>query len=189
MADIKIYSPAMLKTYEQCKKKFFLRYVRNIMMPQSSIMFDKGKNIHAIAGYFLSGVDVKIFEEALNEEEKVLWQRLKNNSFFQKEPFKAEFPLNFKIDEYWFGGRIDGIVRSEQEYFILDYKTGAAPKDLKYDYQTMVYSVALDKYLKEYDSLSFVYIELKTNENKVVNVSKELLNELVVMLSAVLSAS
>ena len=79
----------------------------------------------------------------------------------------------------------DAVVKSKNDYFILDYKTGSAPKDSKYDYQTMVYSVALDKYLKEYDSLNFVYIELKTNENVVVKVTDELIKEYKSKLQAV----
>lgn len=177
MTNQKILSPAMLKTYEQCKKKYFLRYVRNIMMPQSSIMFEKGKNIHALAGYYLTNVEISAFESALNDDEKCLWEKLKTNPYFLKTPFKSEFPLNFRLGEYWFGGRIDGVVKSGENYFILDYKTGAAPKDAKYDYQTMVYAVAMDKYLETYESLSFVYIELKTNENIVISITKDLIEE------------
>lgn len=177
MTNQKILSPAMLKTYEQCRKKFFLRYIRNIMMPQPSTMFEKGKNIHALANYFLSGLDIKKFELALDDDEKILWDKLKNNNYFNKEVFRTEFTLNFKLNEHWFGGRVDAIVKSNNDYFILDYKTGSAPKEPKYDYQTMVYSVALDKYLREYNSLNFVYIELKTNENVIVEITDELIKE------------
>ena len=51
MTNQKILSPAMLKTYNQCKKKYFLQYIRNVYMPQTATPFEKGKNIHAIAGY------------------------------------------------------------------------------------------------------------------------------------------
>jgi len=50
MTNQKILSPAMLKTYNQCKKKYFLQYIRNVYMPQTATPFEKGKNIHAIAG-------------------------------------------------------------------------------------------------------------------------------------------
>lgn len=172
-----IFSPAMLKTYEQCRKKYFLHYVRNIYMPQSATLFEAGKNIHAIAGYHLSGVDITKFEKALTPQENILWEKLKNNEYFNKTPFKTEFQLNFKLESLWFGGRIDAIVKDDNKYFILDYKTGSAPKDPKYDYQTMVYLLALDKYLEQYDSLSFVYISLKNEENIVIQSSKELLSE------------
>lgn len=172
-----IYSPAMLKTYEQCRKKFFLHYIRNIFMPQSAVLFETGKNIHALAGYYLSGVDITKFEKSLTPAEIELWQKLKSNEYLNKTPFKTEFQLSFKLGDFWFGGRIDAIVRDDNKYFILDYKTGSAPKNPKYDYQTMVYLLAVDKFLEQYDSLSFIYISLKDEENIVINSTKELLQE------------
>ncbi len=177
MNNPKILSPAMLKTYKQCRKKFFLRYVRNIIMPQSSIPFEKGKNIHAIAGYFLSGLDISEFEKALSDSEAALWSKLKSNEYFKLTPLKTEFTLNVKIGKYWFGGRLDAIVKNENEYFILDYKTGSAPENAKYDYQTMVYLSALSKYLKQTDNLNFVYIDLKNNENILIKANTALLQE------------
>lgn len=172
-----IYSPAMLKTYEQCRKKFFLHYIRNIFMPQSAVLFETGKNIHALAGYYLSGVDIAKFENSLTPSETELWQKLKANEYINKTPFKTEFQLSFKLEDFWFGGRIDAIVRDENNYYILDYKTGSAPKNPKYDYQTMVYLLAVDKFLEKYDNLSFIYISLKNDENIVINSTKELLQE------------
>ena len=148
-----IISPAMLKTYEQCKKKFFLQYVRNIYMPKSETNFETGKNIHAIARYYLSGLDIKKFENSLSESELKLWKDLQNNEFFCKTPVKTEFQLNFKLKNLWFGGRIDAIVKEKNNYYILDYKTGNAPKDAKYDYQTMIYLLATSKYL---DAVKFI---------------------------------
>ena len=48
-------------------------------MPQSATLFEAGKNIHAIAGYHLSGVDITKFEKALTPQENILWEKLKNN--------------------------------------------------------------------------------------------------------------
>ncbi len=177
MTNQKILSPAMLKTYNQCKKKYFLQYIRNVYMPQTATPFEKGKNIHAIAGYFLSGIDVTKFENALSNDEKIIWEKLKTNPYFKNSPFKAEFSLSFRINKFWFGGRIDAIVKSNNDYFILDYKTGSAPKDAKYNYQTMVYLIAASRFLKDFDSLSFIYIDLKNDENVVIKATPELLSE------------
>ena len=173
----KILSPAMLKTYKQCKKKYFLRYVRNIMMPQSTTPFERGKNIHAIAGYYLSGIDISRFEPSLSESEQALWNKLKSNEYFKLTPVKTEFTLNVQLDGYWFGGRLDAVVKNSNEYFILDYKTGSAPEDAKYDYQTMVYLSALSKYLQTTEGISFVYIDLKNNQNILIKSDKNLLQE------------
>ena len=64
------FSPNMLKTYEQCPKKFYFRYVENVNVPLSSTPFEKGKKIHALANYFLQGVNISRIETALTQEEK-----------------------------------------------------------------------------------------------------------------------
>ena len=63
-------------------------------------------------------------------KKKNLWNLLLDNSFYQKEYFKSEFTISCKIEDYWIGGRIDAIVRDDNKYYILDYKTGSIPKIL-----------------------------------------------------------
>ena len=48
-----IFSPNMLKTFQQCPKKFYFRYVEKISMPMDDTIFEFGKNIHALASYYL----------------------------------------------------------------------------------------------------------------------------------------
>ena len=79
------FSPNMLKTYEQCPKKFYFRYVENVNVPLSSTPFEKGKKIHALANYFLQGVNISRIETALTQEEKDVWNLLLGNQFFQKD--------------------------------------------------------------------------------------------------------
>ena len=55
-----IISPAMMKVFEECQQKYFFTYVEKISLPQNKYLFQKGKNIHAIANYFLKGY-VKLF--------------------------------------------------------------------------------------------------------------------------------
>lgn len=171
------FSPNILKTYETCLKKFYYQHIEKISMPSSASAFEKGKKIHALANYFLRGVNISRIETALNDEEKILWNLLLDNSFYQKEYFKSEFTLSCKIEDYWIGGRIDAIVRDDNKYYILDYKTGSIPKNPEYDYQTMVYLLCLDLYLKNYDSLAFVYIDLKNKQNHVIEFNETLKQE------------
>ncbi len=174
------FSPNMLKTYQTCPKKYYFRYVENISVPQSAIPFEKGKKIHALANYKLQGIKIDRLETALNSDEKQVWDLLQQNSYYSKECFKSEFALSCRIvneennEIYWVGGRIDAIVHDFDKYYILDYKTGSAPKNAKYDFQTMIYLLCLDKYLKNYDSLAFVYIDLKNNRNELIKFSNEL---------------
>lgn len=78
-----------------------------------------------------------------------------------------------KVEKYWVGGRLDAIVYDKNNYYILDYKTGSIPENPEYDFQTMIYLLCLDKYLKEYNSLSFVYIDLKNNRNHIIEFSAD----------------
>ena len=172
------YSPNMLKTYQTCPKKFYYRYIEGVNVPVSATPFEKGKKIHALANYFLQGVNISRIETALTPEEREVWQILLANPFFQKDYFKSEYQLSCKIGEYWVGGRIDAVVTTGDEYFILDYKTGSIPKNPEYDYQTMVYLLALDRFLKgKYSSLSFVYINLKEKKNHVIQFTQQLKSE------------
>ncbi len=177
MNNPKILSPAMLKTYQSCKKKYFLHYVRNIIMPQSATIFERGKNIHALAGYYLNGINIEKFEKALEKKEQDIWIALKNNEYFNFTPIKTEFTLNFKLEDFWFGGRLDAIVKNQDEYYILDYKTGNPPENPEYDYQTMVYITALSKYLKNDSNINFVYIDLKHKKNILIKATPEIIKE------------
>lgn len=168
-----VFSPAMLKSFEQCPRKYFFRYVKNISVPQSESFFQKGKNIHALANYYLKGENIEKFERALNEEEKSVWNKLKSVEYFNKEIIASEYKLNFKLNNLWFGGRLDALVKQDNSYIILDYKTGVLPKNPQYDYQTMIYILAVSKYFLT-DDVKFVYIDLKNGNDVVVELTSDL---------------
>ena len=162
------YSPNMLKTYQTCPRKFYFQYVEKINVPRSNKPFEKGKKIHALANYLMQGINIDRLETDLTAQEKIIWQKLKENTYYQKSCFKSEFSLMCKIDKYWVGGRLDAIVYDQNDYYILDYKTGSMTYNPEYDYQTMVYLICLDRYLKDYKSLQFVYIDLKNNKDNII---------------------
>lgn len=179
------FSPNMLKTYELCPKKFYFQYIDKITPPKSSLPFEKGKKIHALANYFLQGVNISRIETALSEEERRIWNLLLDNPFYRKDCLKSEFPLYCKLsssistskNSFWVGGRLDAVVHDYEKYYILDYKTGSIPKNPEFDYQTMTYLLCLDKFLKNYDSLAFVYINLKDKQNYVIEFNEKLKSE------------
>lgn len=169
-----IISPAMLKIFEECPKKYKFMYVDKISLPQNKYFFEKGKKIHAIASYYIKGFDVSKLENALNETERKIWNYLKSTEYFKYEFLKSEYQLNMKIAECWIGGRLDALVKDENNYYILDYKTGEIPKNPELDYQTMIYLLCADKKIKNYDSLSFVYLDLKNNSEYKIQFTDEL---------------
>lgn len=169
-----IISPAMLKIFEECPQKYKFMYVDKISLPQNKYFFEKGKKIHAIASYYIKGFDVSKLENALNETERKIWNYLKSTEYFKYEFLKSEYQLNMKIAECWIGGRLDALVKDENNYYILDYKTGEIPKNPEFDYQTMIYLLCADKKIKNYDSLSFVYLDLKNNSEYKIQFTDEL---------------
>lgn len=168
------FSPNMLKTFEACPVKYKLKFNEKITVPQNPALFEKGKKIHALANYYHRGADISKLETALTQEEKIVWERLKNNEYFSKKCLHSEYPITAKLGDIWIFGRLDAIVQDGKDYFILDYKTGAIPQNPEKDYQTMIYLLCADKIIKDKNSLSFVYIDLKNNENKVIEFNEQI---------------
>lgn len=165
-------SPNMLKTFQKCKTKYYFMYVKNFAIPIRSSIFEKGKKIHALANYYLKGSDITELVKQLNEEEKIIWEKLYNNEYFQKSYVNSEYNLLCKIGDFWIGGRLDAVVKDEKNVYILDYKTGSIPQNPEFDYQTMVYLLCLNELLKSENSnknLHFVYIDLKNDQNYIID--------------------
>lgn len=179
MSNINNFSPNMLKTFEECPKKFFFKYIQKLSLPQKSSLFEKGKKIHALASYYLSGENIEKLENALNEEEKNIWQKLKSNKYFKLNVINTEYNLSCKIDKYWVGGRLDALIKdiNNGNYHILDYKTGNIPSNAEQDFQTIIYLLCANKLLKSkgsYISLSFIYLGLRENKEVEVKLNDEL---------------
>ena len=170
------FSPYMLKTFKECPKKFEYKYIKKIIMPQKASNFERGKKIHALANYYLQGIDITKLETSLLPEEAAIWQKLKNNEFFNKQYVKSEYTLSAKIKNYWIGGRLDALMQDENCYYILDYKTEAIPPNPEFGFQTMIYLYCASKILNT-TCIKFVYIDLKNNENKIIEFSKDRMTE------------
>lgn len=179
------YSPNMLKTFKSCPLKYKFKYIDRISLPQKASFFEKGKKVHALANYYLKGDDISKFELTLNENEKIAWNNLKSNEFFSYKYVNSEYNLSCKIGDFWIGGRLDAIVKenfneiknqdNQEIYYILDYKTGSIPKNPEYDYQTMVYLLCLSSapFITPEDKIKFVYIDLKNNQNCIIDFTQE----------------
>lgn len=169
---MQIYSPNMLKTFAECEKKYELKYMKKINVPQPAGIFEKGKKIHALAHYYLRGDNIEKFLPTLTEEEQILWSKLLNNPYFQKKYINSEYNLTARIEDFWIGGRLDAFMKTDNNYFILDYKTGAVPPNPETDFQTMIYLICADKILSKgwgnNFNLNFVYINLKENKNHLI---------------------
>lgn len=171
-----IFSPNMLKTYERCPKRYYFRYVKGLSMPVDEDAFLLGKNIHALAAYYLKGENIDNMLKSLNSQEAEIWNYLINLKYFKYEVINAEYTLSVKIGNTFFGGRLDALVKNDGHYYILDYKTGSAPKNAASDFQTMIYLLGVNKFFKTSD-VSFVYIDLKNKSDVRVDFSEDLISE------------
>lgn len=108
------YSPNMLKTFDECQQKFFLKYIQKLSVPQPSYLFEKGKKIHALANYYLRGENVEKLEKVLNVDEKIAWEALKSNKYFKLKVLNTEYNLSCKVGKYWVGGRLDAFMVDSQ---------------------------------------------------------------------------
>lgn len=169
-------SPNMLKTFNECPRKFDFRYLQDIQMPVNDEIFEFGKNIHALASYYLKGENIDKMEKSLSEKELDVWNYLKASKYFTYDVIDTEYNLAVKIGKYFFGGRLDALVKNGDKYYILDYKTGSAPKGAKYDYQTMVYTLCVKEFFRTND-VTFVYLDLKHREEVVLPFTEELEEE------------
>ena len=91
------FSPNMIKTYQSCPKKYYFQYVENINVPKSSLPFEKGKKIHALANYHLQKIKIDRIETALTPQEREIWELLKANPFYNMDYLKSEFTLNISL--------------------------------------------------------------------------------------------
>ena len=167
------FSPNMLKTFETCPKKYYFKYIEKISVPQKNNLFEKGKKVHALANYYLRGDDISKMEKALNSEELKLWEILKQNEFFNKKYIASEYNISSRIENFWIGGRLDALMQDEQNYYILDYKTGTIPQNPETDFQTIIYLTSTDKMLSNKKNLYFVYIDLKNNQNQIIEFTQQ----------------
>ena len=181
-----IYSPNMLKTYELCPRKFYFKYIKNISMPINDEIFELGKNIHALASYYLRKENIYKIENSLTEKEKNMWTYLKEIEYFSYETINTEYSLSFKFNDIYLGGRLDALVKKDDMYYILDYKTGSAPQNAKFDYQTIVYLLATAEFFKT-TNVVFVYIDLKNKTEVKIELTDELINDYKIKLNNILS--
>jgi ATP-dependent exoDNAse (exonuclease V) beta subunit len=145
-------------------------------MPVNDEIFELGKNIHALASYYLRKENIHKMENSLSEQEKNIWEYLKGLNYFGYKTINTEYSLMVKVGEYFFGGRLDALVENEGKFYILDYKTGSIPKNPKFDYQTMIYLLAVSAFFKT-NNVSFVYLDLKNKTEVVIELTSGLLEE------------
>ena len=113
---------------------------------------------------------------AIIEDELDIHNKIKShlNEYFNKSYVNSEYNLSCKAGNFWIGGRLDAIVRDENNIYILDYKTGDVKDDMTYDFQTMIYLLVCDEMYSQKNSISFIYLDLKQQREVKIILTKEL---------------
>jgi RecB family exonuclease len=75
------------------------------------------------------------------------------------------------------------LVKNDKNYYILDYKTGSAPKNSTFDFQTIIYLLSVKEFFKT-ENATFVYIDLRNKSEVQIQLTEELVDKYVKRLTS-----
>ena len=181
------WSAHKLKTFLECRRKFYYRYIKKIEQAsddeinEGRILHDviskvitpqaKFSSIEELQKALMMQIDLYSKEHAELLYKKPLWSRVLDG-FVQKqidhfrngyEVAGCEFTLNGEIAGLKFTGRVDRMDSKDGFSLLIDYKSGSIAKanskdsDKLNDFQMSVYSKLLDK---PANSIDFMFIEI-----------------------------
>lgn len=140
-----------LQTYDECPQKYKLCYIDNIKILENPIFAEKaekGNNLHNLINFHLKGQDIRKLITTLTPAEKSLWINFKESEIKNYNIKESEYTFNVKIDEHWLTGRIDALFQHNENYIILDWKTGENFKHNQVKFQTAFYLLCFYEILK-----------------------------------------
>ena len=189
------WSASRLKTWLECKRKYYYRYIRKIRAKEEDEL-NEGAFLHMLLEHLykdrecygteeeLSGELHRLMERLLPQQDaksryrKLLW-REKLKGFVRKEieHFNAswrvvgrEVEVSGKIGGLKFKGRIDRIDQNATDTLVLDYKSGHVgkePKKLNPEKITdFQMSIYRDLLRKRYRNISLAFVKILENGEK-----------------------
>ena len=152
--DKMVFNHDKFNTWKTCKRRFYYKYIKELIMPEPETVYELGKEVHALAYYHLKGFDISRFINNLDNETLKHWESLTKHPVLKNKLIEAEWGFNSRIGDtkYWFIGRIDAIFYNEnlKKYIIADWKTGQnIPRDPENSFQAMTYLYSLNKAHKD----------------------------------------
>lgn len=153
------FSQASLQDFQDCKRRFFLRYVEKLGWPAleaepvllNEKWMQQGAEFHRLAHQFFIGVSPKLLSQmVLGENLKVWWENfLVNLPVVSSKQLFPERVLATHLAGYGLLAKFDLIVlREKGNFLIYDWKTSQNPASrpwLKQRLQTKVYPYVLAK--------------------------------------------
>jgi hypothetical protein len=173
------YSRDQLEVWQECRRKYYLKYKKNLRLPDKQSNFELGKNLHSLVNYYLKSHDVSVFEKNMDAETANHWIAVKNHPIIKTKLICTEWSFNAKIGDskYWLNGRIDAVFYDEKKskYTITDWKTGQHIQDeTEESFQTKTYLYSFFRVQQDLkislaqEQLEFLYI--KTPECKEIKI-------------------
>ena len=175
-------------SYEEFKRKYILK-LDFLEKNEEAII---GNKFHFLISCLLKGQNFEKMEKSLNEEEFKIWNDVKNSEIinfatlcFEKyieQPFLIKENLNG--NNFYLTGRFDAVVKNNDKYTILDWKTKNLPKNPEFDLQTIVYFEAASKLFKTENLEMFYYslvdktsvcIQYKNNLDKIKQIVSKII--------------
>lgn len=174
------FSVNSLKILNNSIGDFEKKYINKTEFISKTAEAKLGERFHGLICYYLKNFNIEKYENALSEEEKIIWTKVKNSSIVQaakeaqkkyvEQPFYVKEQLSDK--EFYLTGRFDAVIKNGEDYIILDWKTKNLPKNPEFDIQTMVYTFCASKLFKT-KKIKMVYYSLEMGLNIEVDYREE----------------
>ncbi len=186
---LETYNNSMFEAWLNCEKKFFLKYIKAIKIPQDDSLFELGKKVHAMINYKLQGFDMGLMEKACDETTLSHYNSILTHDLLKQKVLRTEwgFLCNIADTQNLLAGRIDAIFFDEKKniYTIADWKTGMSiPKNAIESPQALIYMYSLYKSQKDLnlvikpEQIRFLFIQTPNLNESEVWFSEELKNKI-----------
>ncbi len=183
------WSASRLKTYLECKRKFYYRYIQRIQakeddeLNEGSLLHTVLERIHEEKDHYSSSNALELaihkqldallpFDDAKTAYRKLLWkEKLKGYIETQIAHFGAEWRVIHREKEFSanigglnFKGRIDRIDQNATDTLVLDYKSGNVEKEPKKLNSEKITDFQMSIYLQllagKYQNVSLAFLKI-----------------------------
>lgn len=148
-----------LGVYQECPRKYALRYRQNLYWPapdgkpqdadteKRDASLERGQRFHALVHAHQEGLPLDAILAAMAEEDPAtipLWEAYLAHADSRPEgEVRSEVALHFFVKDVPVMARFDRLVQSEKGWLIQDWKTGGSLESLANSWQTKLYPFAL----------------------------------------------
>ena len=183
------WSASRLKTYLECKRKYYYRYMQKIKakeedeLNEGSLLHKVLERIHENHDHYTSSNELELaihkqldallpFDDAKTAYKKLLWkEKLKGYIERQTAHFNSEWKVIHREKEFTtqigglnFKGRIDRIDQNATDTLVLDYKSGNVDKEPKKLNPDKLTDFQMSIYLKlltsKYQNISLAFLKI-----------------------------